>query len=308
MRSTVLRSVLAGAIATAWIVPSAIAQPASLALANRAYTRIPFSSDFNSQQFTLAVWFKPTGPGEFGGGTLISKSGRPDIGVFLCSWWLGWSSSSHKVIGLVVHEYAVSAKSVTSSTSIDLAQQAHAALTFDGTTLRLYINGALEKEEPYGFTGVYFSTEDVMIGAFNANTGYTFNRFDGNLDDVCIWNRSLSAGEVAGLATCEPTIPANGLVTYIPFTDLQLTDASLHGHSALAVGAIGFGPQHASLCPADFNCDNLVDDADFVQFAASYNELVIPPADPKCDLNGDGLVDDADFVLFVIAYNNLLCS
>lgn len=56
-------------------------------------------------------------------------------------------------------------------------------------------------------------------------------------------------------------------------------------------------------CPADFNGDALVDDSDFVDFAASYNELV----DFRCDLDGDSLTDDTDFVLFATAYNELLC-
>lgn len=286
----------------------AFAQPASLSLANRAYVRIPNSSDFIMPQFTLALWLKPTGPGENGGGTLISKSGKPDTGSLLCSWWMGWSSVSGKVLGMVVHEYATSGKVVTSSAVVSLNEHAHAALTFNGTTMRLYINGVLDQEAPFGFAGVYYDTEDVLIGGFNANTGYTFNRFDGTIDDVGVWNRALSADEVAALATCEPTISTAGLVSYLPFTNLSLADASGHGHSGLSVGIIGFGAQHAALCPADFNCDGQVDDADFVSFVASYNELVIPPADPKCDLNGDGFVDDADFILFAVAYNELVCS
>jgi len=229
------------------LTPSSPAQPASLSLASRAYARIPASPDFALQQFTLSVWLKPTGPGENGGGTLVSKSGRPDIGVFLCSWWMGWSSQTHQVIGLVVHDYGVSAKSVTSNATVALGQEAHAALTFDGVTLRLYINGVLDKEEAYGFSGVYYSTEDVMIGAFNSNTGYTFNRFDGLLDDISIWNRALSAGEVASLAACEPVGSGNGIVAHLPFTDQQLTDTSGHAHSAAPVGTIAFGPQIGAL-------------------------------------------------------------
>ncbi|MFO0859727.1 MAG: hypothetical protein U0570_04160 [Phycisphaerales bacterium] len=60
-------------------------------------------------------------------------------------------------------------------------------------------------------------------------------------------------------------------------------------------------------CPADFNNDGLVDDLDFQIFIVSYNELVIPPANPICDLNADNFVDDADFVIFVPAYNDLVC-
>lgn len=301
-------TVLAAAFGLGLNAADAWAQEASLSLSNRAYIQVPNSSEFTMPQFTLAMWLKPTGPGEFGGGTMISKSGKPDTGSLLCSWWMGWSSSSGKVLGMVVHEYGISGKVVTSNAVVALHEHAHAALTFDGTTLRLYINGVLDQEESFGFSGVYYSNEDVLIGGFNANVGYTFNRFDGTLDDVCVWDRVLGASEVAALAACEPTISATGLVAYLPFTNLSLADASGHGHSASPLGGIGFGPQHASLCPADFNCDGQVDDADFVAFVASYNELVIPPADPECDLNGDGLVDDADFILFAVAYNALTCS
>ncbi|MBY0114061.1 MAG: esterase-like activity of phytase family protein [Phycisphaerales bacterium] len=59
-----------------------------------------------------------------------------------------------------------------------------------------------------------------------------------------------------------------------------------------------------SACPADLNDDSVVDDADFVRFAESYNLLL----DPVGDLNHDGLADDEDFVLFAAAYNELACA
>lgn len=65
-------------------------------------------------------------------------------------------------------------------------------------------------------------------------------------------------------------------------------------------------------CPADFNADCSVDDADFATFATQYDLLLCSdPAMPQycpSDLNSDGLVDDADFVLFGQAYDALLCS
>ncbi len=67
----------------------------------------------------------------------------------------------------------------------------------------------------------------------------------------------------------------------------------------------------ASSCPADLNHDSVVDDADFVVFAAAYNILDCAdpamPAGCPADLNADQVVDDADFVIFVAAYNALLC-
>jgi hypothetical protein len=61
-------------------------------------------------------------------------------------------------------------------------------------------------------------------------------------------------------------------------------------------------------CRADFNRDAVVDDTDFVSFTASYEAMVVPPADPQADLNHDGLVDDSDFVLFAAAYSQLTCD
>ncbi|MBL8874711.1 MAG: hypothetical protein JNM86_02825 [Phycisphaerae bacterium] len=58
-----------------------------------------------------------------------------------------------------------------------------------------------------------------------------------------------------------------------------------------------------SLCPADFNLDGAVDDADFQLFVGPYDALL----DNACDLTGDGLTDDADFGLFVAAYDTLAC-
>jgi len=70
-------------------------------------------------------------------------------------------------------------------------------------------------------------------------------------------------------------------------------------------------PATLAPCQSDLTCDNVVDDADFVVFAAAYNVLDCADAGMAlgcpADLNGDGLVDDADFVEFVAAYNNLGC-
>lgn len=64
-------------------------------------------------------------------------------------------------------------------------------------------------------------------------------------------------------------------------------------------------------CPADFNHDNQVDDADFTVFVFAYNTLdCADPAMPLgcgSDINYDGFVDDADFTIFVGAYNSLIC-
>ncbi|MBX3387960.1 MAG: hypothetical protein KF691_00750 [Phycisphaeraceae bacterium] len=65
------------------------------------------------------------------------------------------------------------------------------------------------------------------------------------------------------------------------------------------------------ICPADFNCDGVVEDTDFVVFANSYDifDCSEPSMINNCaaDINGDGFVDDTDFVMFAAAYDAFEC-
>ena len=83
------------------------------------------------------------------------------------------------------------------------------------------------------------------------------------------------------------------------------------GSGKPSVNLSRLGCQSTPLCPGDLSNDGLVDDADFVLFAAAYDLLDCEdpnmPSGCHADLNADGFVDDADFVLFANAYNALLC-
>ena len=70
---------------------------------------------------------------------------------------------------------------------------------FDVSDVKLYVDGV--EETPYGFvSSVAINTavagDDVKIGVFAATARY----FDGRIDDVRIYSRGLSAGEIWGLA------------------------------------------------------------------------------------------------------------
>lgn len=121
------------------------------------------------------------------------------------------------------------------------------------------------------------------------------------------------AWTIDGVPASDGTLPSG--ITVSGSATETLTLSNIVGSSTYSIGCTvtscsGVAPASIAtvqVCSADFNCDAQVDDSDFVLFAASYNELVIPPADPICDINGDGLVDDSDFVLFAGAYDRLIC-
>lgn len=251
-----LAGVLAGsAFGLACVAPSAFAQPASLSLANRAYAHVSASGQFQLQQFTLAAWVHPTGPGENGGGTILTGGQRDGSGTYLCSWWTGWATNGH-FVGMVVNQFNIRGTVVTSQAVVPIGQTAHMAFTFDGVTLRMYVNGVLDQSIAYGFSGVDYTTmPEVNIGAFLNATGYTFNRFAGQIDDAAVWGRALSGTEVMSLMGCQTPARLSGLMAYYPFTSNSLADASGHGHQGLAVGSVAFGANlpTGTACVADID-------------------------------------------------------
>jgi hypothetical protein len=72
----------------------------------------------------------------------------------------------------------------------------HVSATYDGTTIRLYINGLLESSKVANFQ-IASNALDLHLGA--GNEGY--RDFSGAIDDARIYNRALTAAEVQQLAS-----------------------------------------------------------------------------------------------------------
>ncbi|HEX8876594.1 MAG TPA: hypothetical protein VF777_07585 [Phycisphaerales bacterium] len=131
-------------------------------------------------------------------------------------------------------------------------------------------------------------------GVFEPITGPTYADTTGLTFEVANWD--------------SPEITITGARAPAPIKEIRFL-----GGITNPCGTVNTSVARVVLCTADLTCDEQVDDADFVQFAAAYNALLCPEGTPglppTCpgDLNQDSLVDDSDFVLFADAYNALLC-
>ncbi|MBX3378711.1 MAG: VCBS repeat-containing protein [Phycisphaeraceae bacterium] len=107
----------------------------------------------------------------------------------------------------------------------------------------------------------------AAANGFGASLNYQWRRNGMPLSD---------GGNIAGAATNTLTIdPAQS--SDVASYDLQVVSApSCTGGNQVATSIAIVLAINGTACPADFNGDHQVDDADFVQFLAAYNELLCP--------------------------------
>jgi endo-beta-N-acetylglucosaminidase D len=106
----------------------------------------------------------------------------------------------------------------------------HIAATYDGATMKLYINGVLDNSQ--ATTGSVSANAPFSLARNNASS----RCLDGRLDEVRAWTRALTAAEIAANACAVAGGP--GLEGYWKCNDsptLAATDATGHGHTGTFV-------------------------------------------------------------------------
>ena len=92
-----------------------------------------------------------------------------------------------------------------SSFDLNIGQWYHVAGTYDGSTMKLYINGALDNSTPQNLGQTTFNTADLYIGTYSTSD----HHFDGNLDDMYIYDRALAETEIHELYSAPNPMGAN---------------------------------------------------------------------------------------------------
>ena len=137
-----------------------------------------------TNSMTLEAWVYPTStmsgwqavinkeqPGGFGAAYYLAANSdlnQPELAVYTTDW--------HKLYG---------------GPSLSANQWIHLAGTYDGTTLRLYVNGNQVSSQPQA-GGIDVTNGVLRIGG----NSYWGEFFQGRIDEVRIYNRALSASEI----------------------------------------------------------------------------------------------------------------
>jgi hypothetical protein len=155
--------------------------------------------------------------------------------------------------GLIVvgnHIYYVGENNdLSGSINISDGSWHHIAATFDGTTLKLYVDGVLDGSSTKSFntTGTTLRIGQRSLGDAGSEL------FNGTIEELRIWNVARTQAQL--LANRFAEIPANstGLVAYYKMnetTGLSLTDASINNVTSTLTAAANWIPSNA---PGSFN-------------------------------------------------------
>jgi VCBS repeat-containing protein len=207
--------------------------------------------------FTIETWFKREGTGQTtttGALTaipLVTKGrGEADNSNVDLNYFLGINPTggptSNPVIAADFEDMPVGATPgganhpINGVTTIVTGTWYHAAVTYDGTNLTLYLNGALEGTLAVGKTPRFDSIQHAALGSALTSTGAAAGFFAGALDEARIWNYARTPAQLLNGKDREiPT--ANGLLGRWSFNDwggatFIEQDSSGHNQTGTIIG------------------------------------------------------------------------
>lgn len=184
-----------------------------------------FTEQRVSQSYTVSAWFKPD----------LAPSASQEFYVY--------ETSPNFSVSLALREGDDASKTkvqfVTQTDSNDgleisteipdseiTARWYHAALTFDGTALIAYVDGAVVGTLDLTEEGELKSVTALNVGTYRSADG---NFFDGLIDEVAVWNLALTPGEIKDLSD------AAAITHYVNYLNNGLESAPYDSWNTAAV-------------------------------------------------------------------------
>ena len=186
------------------------------------HVSIPDSASLQcTEAVTVEAWFRFESGGSQNPRVVSEKSVFPEITTV--------GTGSSRRIDTNINLQGVGIVRVNGVTLLDAGQWHHAAVTYDRTALKMYLNGVLEGQTAATAPIVVTGNPHVL----GRQQGTSNDHFKGHLDEVRFWNRSRTLAEIQ--ADMRRTLNGNelGLVGYWTFdegTGQALLDRSAHGN------------------------------------------------------------------------------
>jgi len=247
-----LRSVLA---LVSLLVPAAsIAQTPAAAIdlaGTESYVNLGTAPGLNAATFTLELWFRRdgagrvvgTGSGGVNAAPLITKGrSESDNSNTDVNYFLGIDPVTRRLVADFEQGAAGTQPGknhpISSATTIVNDRWYHAAVTYDGATWRVYIDGVLDASllvnQPPRSDNIQPAAIGSALNSISVPSGY----FDGAIDEVRIWDIARTAAEIQAGMNVE-IASAPGLLGRWSFnegTGTAVGDSSGNGRTGTVVG------------------------------------------------------------------------
>ncbi|MBI3520349.1 MAG: hypothetical protein HY062_13480 [Bacteroidetes bacterium] len=160
-----------------------------------AKTLTPHNNIMNvTNQLSLSCWFKPS-----------ILSANSSIGHRLIDKYSGSNGLILDINAYHIRFFCGSALA-TSTSTVDINTWYHVAATYDGTNMKIYLNGVLDQTVPYSGS-VVSNTSAFTIGKDQSNT----SDYYGSMNDVRFYSRAISQQEITDMIQAADVIvsPSN---------------------------------------------------------------------------------------------------
>lgn len=273
------------------------------------YIIVPYSSVFNSDAFTISAWICPSRDLSVGTGAAVIAAQGEDFANDLLSWSLEIvnAGNSWGTGATVLYEDSHDAEQVFDTgyyPEVGAWSQITATRS-PGDEISLYIDGMLIGHW-LGTRDPATCTQDLTIGARwwspSSSGPYSLQGFfSGSLDDISLYDRALTAGEIGEMLSYaltissttggSVTVPGEGTFTYAHGASIPVTaTAEAHSHFTGWTGtAVGAGKVTS---PSSSSTDVTVDEDYGLQanFVLDQHSLMVA-ADGSGSVTGAGTYD-----------------
>lgn len=235
-----------------------------------SYTSAPSTTALTPTNVTLQAWIKPTNLSNY----MVIASKFP----WTSAYSYQMSTTPTGKLRVDISSTGTNYIEVTSNTSLTAGVWQHVAFTWDGSTVKMFINGVVDSNT-LNFSGpIFANTSTFDIGRPSGGSTSNQQYFNGAIDEVMLYSKALSQSEI--LQNYEYQTKREGFHSYYNLNETDVQDITNYVPNS-PTATLGADNSVASNDPTRITgsnckfggCLSFDGTDDYVDIASNFNQL-----------------------------------